>query len=138
MSRSGPILSLVGGVLSVLVASLVAHIRFIGFILTGRTVLIFLGIIFFSNYIFSFVSIVGGILGITEKKTGPTICIISGIILILCIILDIAICALGQYVIETSGPPVLSLWGAIFRAILGIPPAILVLVGGIIGKKRYK
>ena len=139
MSKAGPILSLVGGIISLLVTILFRWTMYM-WIFTDIIMQIAIGIITLLIYIFSFVSIVGGILGINENKTGTTICIISGAILILCMTLDLAIWVLIQSIIETDDPRNRIYWlmFAIIRTIFGIIPSILVLVGGIVGKKAMQ
>ena len=139
MSKAGPILSLVGGIISLLVTILFRWTMYM-WIFTDIIMQIAIGIIALLIYIFSFVSIVGGIQGINENKTGTTICIISGAILILCMILDLSIWVLIQSVIETDDPRDRIYWlmFAFIRTIFGIIPSILVLVGGIVGKKAMQ
>lgn len=140
MSNAGSILSLVGGIISLLVTIFFRWTMY-RWILSGVNMMeIAAGMVTLLIYIFSFVSIVGGILGIKENKTGTTLCIISGVMFILLIIFDITIWMLILDVLETNDVRDRSpyIMFAIIRAIVGIPSSILVLVGGIVGKKALQ
>ena len=139
MSKAGPILSLIGGIISLLVSFFFRYMMYM-WILSTSNISIAIGIISLLIYLFSFVSIAGGILGIKENGTAPTICTIAGVVLIICIPLELSIWMIRLNIFETNNSEEIMYWliFPIIRAIFGIPPSILVLVGGIVGKRAIQ